>query len=69
MQVGLVRRDNTVVAVQNRANFVLEREKIRSKTTLAYNLFVSTTPDNETSATLFKEQYCHTVEIEFLGVW
>lgn len=46
----------------------VENERIQATIALAYDLYVSTRPDNEAVAT-FKNQYCHLVNIDFFGVW
>jgi hypothetical protein len=46
----------------------VENERIQATIALAYDLYVSTRPDNEAVAT-FKNQYCHPVSIDFFGVW
>ena len=35
----------------------------------AYNLYKSDDPEHDALAQHFKEAFCRTVEIEFLGVW
>ena len=69
MQVGLMRNNTVVRDEHNQMNITLERMKLRLKTIMAFDLYMSTGPDNEASTSSFKREHCHTVEIEFLGVW